>query len=348
MLAAVPVALVAWITQRTSASELGTRSTSSTSPSRPTTRTVSPRSAPSSQRASQISPCDAHLALRPTRLDDGGLDADQRLRARPPAAGRASVRFQAPSSAEEERERDREADEVPRRGQKNRSRRTRGSGTRQVETSGQLTPRARRTSMVPMSSPPRMAAEPRRGTPDVEATGRSRSGRSSSWRALLLLVASLTVWVKRQALDTDNWTNASGQMLANDEIRGQLSIYLVDSLFTNVGRNARGSSKRFHRTAQPSRPVIAGALRNFAVQAADRLLATPQAQKLWEEANRRAHQNLLAVLNGEDVRRFQTADGISRARPEPRRPAAQGPARAERRAPTARRGQDHDPQLRIS
>ena len=55
--------------------------------------------------------------------------------------------------------------------------------------------------------------------------------------------------------------------------------------------------------------MIAGALRNFSVQAAERLLATPQAQKLWEEANRRAHQNLLKVLNGEDVRNFQTADG---------------------------------------
>jgi hypothetical protein len=55
--------------------------------------------------------------------------------------------------------------------------------------------------------------------------------------------------------------------------------------------------------------VISGALQNVAVQAADRILETPQAQALWEDANRRAHENLLAVLNGEDVRRFQTANG---------------------------------------
>ena len=125
---------------------------------------------------------------------------------------------------------------------------------------------------------------------------------------LLLLISSLTIWVKRQALDTNNWTNTSGQMLANDQIRQQLSIYLVDSVFTSSDATAR-----IQAALPPERaalaPVIAGALRNFAVQAADRLLATPQAQKLWEEANRRAHQNLLAVLNGEDVGRFQTADG---------------------------------------
>jgi hypothetical protein len=126
--------------------------------------------------------------------------------------------------------------------------------------------------------------------------------------SLLLLVSSLTIWVKRQALDTDAWTNTSGQMLANDEIRGQLSIYLVDALFTNTDASAR-IEKALPPNGAALAPVIAGALRNFAVQAADRLLSTPQAQKLWEEANRRAHQNLIAVLNGEDVGRFQTANG---------------------------------------
>src|SRR5215218_1897584 len=57
--------------------------------------------------------------------------------------------------------------------------------------------------------------------------------------SLLMLVASLTLWVKRQALDTDAWTNTSGQLLANDEIRGQLSIYLVDTLFDSTDATGR-------------------------------------------------------------------------------------------------------------
>jgi hypothetical protein len=126
--------------------------------------------------------------------------------------------------------------------------------------------------------------------------------------SILMLFASLTIWVKRQALDTDAWTNASGQMLANDEIRGQLSLYLVDSLF-----NSADATAKIQQALPPNRaalaPVISGALQNVAVQAADRILETPQAQALWEEANRRAHQNLIAVLNGDDVRRFQTENG---------------------------------------
>jgi hypothetical protein len=55
--------------------------------------------------------------------------------------------------------------------------------------------------------------------------------------------------------------------------------------------------------------VVSGALRDFSERAGNRLLASPRAQQLWEEVIRRAHENLIAVLNGEDVRRFQTENG---------------------------------------
>jgi hypothetical protein len=126
--------------------------------------------------------------------------------------------------------------------------------------------------------------------------------------SLLMLISSLTIWVKRQALDTDAWTNASGQMLANDEIRQQLSIYLVDSLFSSTDATAK-IQQSLPANRQGLAPLISGALQNVAIQATDRILETPQAQALWEDANRRAHQNLMAVLNGEDVRRFQTENG---------------------------------------
>jgi hypothetical protein len=126
--------------------------------------------------------------------------------------------------------------------------------------------------------------------------------------SILILLSSLTIWVKRQALDTNAWTDASGQMLANDEIRQQLSIYLVDTLFSSADATAK-IQQALPPNRQALAPVIAGALQNVAVQAADRILETPQAQALWEEANKRAHQNLIAVLEGKDVRRFQTENG---------------------------------------
>ena len=50
---------------------------------------------------------------------------------------------------------------------------------------------------------------------------------------LILIVGSLTVWVNRQALDTDAWVDTSSQLLEGDEVRSALSVYVVDQLYTN-------------------------------------------------------------------------------------------------------------------
>ena len=54
--------------------------------------------------------------------------------------------------------------------------------------------------------------------------------------ALVLLVSSLTVWVKRQALDSDAWADASASLLDDPEIRSAVAVFLVDQLYTNGSR----------------------------------------------------------------------------------------------------------------
>ena len=56
---------------------------------------------------------------------------------------------------------------------------------------------------------------------------------------VVLVASSLTVWVKRQALDTDNWVEVSTQLLQDDEVRQVVSVELVDSLFANTDVEAR-------------------------------------------------------------------------------------------------------------
>ena len=45
----------------------------------------------------------------------------------------------------------------------------------------------------------------------------------------ILLVCSLTVWVQRQALDTDAWVDTSSELLEDDEVRTALSVYISTS-----------------------------------------------------------------------------------------------------------------------
>ena len=125
---------------------------------------------------------------------------------------------------------------------------------------------------------------------------------------LLLLITSLTVWTKRQLLNTDNWTSTSAQLLENDEIRSALSAKLVNLLFQRVDVTAQ-LQERLPDQLQAAAPVLAGALQNVGTRAANFVLGTAAAQTLWEEANRRMHTQLVNVLEGNKVRNVTTENG---------------------------------------
>jgi hypothetical protein len=115
--------------------------------------------------------------------------------------------------------------------------------------------------------------------------------------AVIGLVAALNVWVKRQALSTDNWTNASSQLLENDQIRSALSVYIVNQAFANTDVSKR-LQQRLPPQFDPLAPALAVALQQGATRTLDNLLARPRVQQLWKEANRRAHEQFIALLNG--------------------------------------------------
>jgi hypothetical protein len=115
--------------------------------------------------------------------------------------------------------------------------------------------------------------------------------------AIIILVASLNVWVKRQALSTDNWTNTSGRLLEDPKIRSAISVYLVNQIYQNVDVSA-ALEQRLPPQAKGLAPQIAVALQQVAVRAADALLARPRIQQLWKAANRHAHELFMGVLNG--------------------------------------------------
>ena len=52
--------------------------------------------------------------------------------------------------------------------------------------------------------------------------------------SLLAVLSATSVWVRRQALDTDAWVNASSDMLANKDVQALLATYVVDQLYQNV------------------------------------------------------------------------------------------------------------------
>ncbi len=110
-------------------------------------------------------------------------------------------------------------------------------------------------------------------------------------------LAIFALWANRQLLNTDNWADTSSELLEDEAIRGQVALFLTDELYANVDVEQR-LREVLPPQAAPLAGPAAGGLRQLAERGVTGLLGRPVPQRLWEEANRRAHRRLLAVLEG--------------------------------------------------
>jgi len=124
---------------------------------------------------------------------------------------------------------------------------------------------------------------------------------------VLIVVATLTgfltltsLWMKRQVLDTDRWVDTSGKLLEDDDIREAVSIYLTDQLFAS-GEIQTEVANALPDRFKPLAGAAAGALQSLTQRVAEELLARPRVQDLWEEANRSAQEQLVALIKDEPV-----------------------------------------------
>ncbi len=113
--------------------------------------------------------------------------------------------------------------------------------------------------------------------------------------SVLAFLSVFAIWTERQALDTDDWVATSGKLLHDETIRAAVGEYLVDQLYENVDVRKELEDILPGDVSELAGPA-AGGLRQVAGQGAEKVLETSTAQQLWEEANRTAHEQLLAVL----------------------------------------------------
>jgi hypothetical protein len=148
-------------------------------------------------------------------------------------------------------------------------------------------------------------------TAPVEAPSPRLSGRRRAVVWALVVLASviglgsiLTTWVHRQMLDEQAWRQASTELIQNERVREALSVYLVDELYDNVDVSA-ALAQELPAALRGLAPTAAGALRQPATDAVDRLLDAPHVQQLFVDASSVAQSRLVNVLEN------KTGDGIS-------------------------------------
>jgi Short C-terminal domain len=113
--------------------------------------------------------------------------------------------------------------------------------------------------------------------------------------SLLAFLSVFAIWTERQALNTNDWVDTSGRLIQNEKIRAAVGEYLVDQLYANVDVEKELEGILPGETKRLAGPV-SGGLRQVAGSGAEQVLKTSTAQELWKDANRAAHEQLLAVL----------------------------------------------------
>lgn len=116
--------------------------------------------------------------------------------------------------------------------------------------------------------------------------------------SVLAFFSVFAIWTERQALNTDDWVDTSDELIADETIRAAVADYLVDQLYENVDVEQELEDILPDDIKDLAGPA-SGGLRQVAGSGAEEVLKTSTAQTLWREANRTAHEQLIAVLEDE-------------------------------------------------
>jgi hypothetical protein len=106
------------------------------------------------------------------------------------------------------------------------------------------------------------------------------------------------LWAKRQVLETDAWVSTSSRLLEDEKIRTTVGLYIVDTLYDSQAVEARLKGALPPRLAPLAGPAAAG-LKEIARRNVPRLLGSAAALNAWKKANRTAHEQLLAIVDGD-------------------------------------------------
>ena len=118
--------------------------------------------------------------------------------------------------------------------------------------------------------------------------------------SVLAVIATLAIWVDRQVLNTDHWTQTSAELLRDKAIQDELATYLSDQVFSSDAPEQRIAAALPPRLKPLAGPAASG-LSNLSERIAKRMLASGAVQQLWVEANRITHAQFVALTEGKGV-----------------------------------------------
>jgi hypothetical protein len=116
--------------------------------------------------------------------------------------------------------------------------------------------------------------------------------------ALLTLASVIAVWMRALVLNTDSYVRAVGPLIEKPALRDEVAHEVVDELYAHVDVT-RLLNDSLPKKARVLAPTLAQGVHDTAIQLASSALSTSAVRRVWEEANRVAHRQLVHILKGQ-------------------------------------------------
>jgi hypothetical protein len=114
---------------------------------------------------------------------------------------------------------------------------------------------------------------------------------------VLVPLSVVAVWAHNEVLDTDDYVATVAPLARNQEILEAVSVRVTNTLFEEVDVESLAKEVLPERAAFLAGPLTT-ALRDFTRQAVLRFFESDAFQTIWDEANRRAHDQVVKALTG--------------------------------------------------
>ncbi len=112
---------------------------------------------------------------------------------------------------------------------------------------------------------------------------------------ILIPLSAVAIWSHNQLTNTDRYVETVSPLAENDDIQEAIAAVVVNALFEQVDPAQRIENALPDRAAFLGQP-IATAMKSYATDVTEDLLASDRFQTLWDNINRRAHNQLVALL----------------------------------------------------
>jgi hypothetical protein len=115
--------------------------------------------------------------------------------------------------------------------------------------------------------------------------------------AIALVTSVVGVWAARTTLDTERWVATVTPLPRDPQVAGAVAEYATTELFAVLDVENRLRTVLPDQAAFVAGPLT-GQLREAVRKTVNQVLVSDRFQRLWVEANRRAHQRALAIIEG--------------------------------------------------